>query len=175
MRLFNPKALFIPLICLLIGLQFSGCKPAPKPVSEDEAYTLLNEVILDDTLAMHRVYYRFEKLEFSEEMKKEFTPGELEFVEPQVRKPVAKEVKPDKIIWFHRGYKPGDYVKLIHQEDSGYMTHVSFPIISPDRKKLLIHWENDCNCMLGGSGSDDLYIKKNGRWKLAKTFNGWVS
>ncbi|MDF3029201.1 MAG: hypothetical protein K0S23_3508 [Fluviicola sp.] len=176
MRSFNPKTLFIPLICLFIGLQFSGCKPAPKPVTEDEAYALLNELIIDDTLVMREIYYRFAGLALSDEMKKEFTPEEVEFMEAQIRKPLAKELKPQTISWFHKNYKPDqDFVKPVYEADSGFVTHMSFPIISPDRKKMLIHWTNDCNCMLGGSAGDHLYVKKNGRWKLAKTFNGWVS
>jgi hypothetical protein len=154
-----------------------SCKPAPKPVSEEEAYALLNEVILEDSLIMRDVYYRFSGFTLSDEMKKEFTPDEAEFMEKQIydQRLRSKEVKPNKIVWFHRNYEPGDFVKLIHRSDSTSFEELSFPIISPDRKKLLIHRSFDCNCMLGGSGGDDLYVKKNGRWHLAKTFNGWIS
>ena len=176
MKVFHFKSLFIGSICLLIGLQITGCKSALKPVTEDEAYALLNEVIIDDTLVMTEVYYRFEDFALSDEMKKEFTPEEVAFMEAQIRKPLVKELKQRKIIWFHKNYKPDqDFVKPVYEADSGFVIHLSFPIISPDRKKMFIHRTNDCNCMLGGSGSDNLYVKKNDRWKLVKSFNGWIS
>ncbi len=171
----NRSIVFFLTVSVLFWIS-SGCKPAPKPITEAEAYALLNELIVDDTLILHDVYYRFAGLALSDEMKKEFTPEEVEFMEAQIRKPLAKELRPGTISWFHRNYKPkADFAKPVYDADSGMVEHISFPIISPDRKKLLIHWELDCNCMLGGSGSDELYIKKNGRWKLAKTFNGWIS
>lgn len=175
MKVFNFKSLLIGSICLLIGLQITGCKPAPKPVTEEEAYALLNEVIIDDTLVMTEVYYRFDDFALSDEMKKEFTNDEVEFMEKQISELQVKEVKPNRIAWFHRGYKKGDFVKLLHSADSESYESISFPIISPDRKKLLIHQSYHCNCMLGGSGSDNLYVKKNDRWKLVKSFNGWIS
>lgn len=167
--------LFFLAIGITAACWLSGCKPAPKPITEEEAYALLNEVILDDTLIMRDVYYRFDQVEWNDEMKKEFPEEEREFMEKQVKGKKPLEVRENKLIYFHRGYKKGDFVKLMHRSDSGFVRHISFPIISPDRKKLLIHHELDCNCMLRGSGSDDLYVKKNGRWKLARTFNGWIS
>lgn len=161
---------------VLILVLLSACKSKPKPVSEAEAYTLLNELILDDTLVIREVYYRFAGLTLSDEMKKEFTAEEVEFMEGQIRKPLAKELKPRTITWFHKNYNPDrDFVKPVYEADSGSVVHMSFPIISPDRKKILIHWKRDCNCMLGGSAGDNLYVKKNGRWKRTKTFNGWIS
>jgi hypothetical protein len=162
--------------CVSATLWLSGCTPAPKPLSEEEVYELLNELIVDDTLVMREVYYRFAGLALSEEMKKEFTSEEVAFMEAQISKPLAKELKPLTISWFHKNYKPDqDFVTPVYEADSGFVTHISFPIISPDRKKMLIHWENDCNCLLGGSAGDYLYVKKNGHWKLFKTFNGWIS
>lgn len=157
-------------------MQNAGCNSAPKPITEKEAYALLNEIILDDTLIVREVYYRFSGLVLSNDMKKEFTKEELDFMEEQIWNPLVKELRPGKMIWFHRNYKPAtDFVKPVYESDSGMVEHISFPVISPDRKKLLIHWSLDCNCMLGGSGSDNLYVKKNNRWKLVKQFNGWIS
>lgn len=176
MKTYGFNTLFLLLICSLIVLQNTGCKSAPKPISEKEAYTLLNELILDDTLIIREVYYQFEGLVLSDDMKKEFTREEVIFMDEQTRNPLVKELKPGKIIWFHKNYKPAsDFVKPVYESDSGMMIHMSFPVISPDRKKMLIHWSLDCNCILGGSGGDDLYIKKNNRWKLVKQFNGWIS
>lgn len=169
MKVFHFKSLFIGSICLLIGLQITGCKPAPKPVTEDEAYALLNEVIFDDTLVLHDVYYKFSGFALDDEMKKEFTPEEVGFMEKQIGELKTTKIKPDKVVYFHGGYKPGDFVKLVKENDEFFPAYISFPIISPDRKKLLIHFT------VGQSGSDDLYIKKNGRWYLAKTFNAWIS
>lgn len=168
------KITFFAIFLFALTL-ISGCKPDPKPVTEEEAYALLNEVIIDDTLVMTEVYYRFDDFALSDEMKKEFTNDEVEFMEKQISELQVKEVKPNRIAWFHRGYKKGDFVKLLHSSDSESYESISFPIISPDRKKLLIHQSYHCNCMLGGSGSDNLYVKKNDHWKLVKSFNGWIS
>lgn len=161
----------------ILSIVITGCesKPQPKPITEAEAYALFNELILDDTLIIYDIYYRFAGLSLTDDMKPEFTPDEVAFMEAQIRKPLAKELKPRTIIWFHKNYTPDDFVKPVYEKDSGIVTHISFPVISPDRKKMLIHWYTDCNCMLGGSSSDDLYVKQNGRWKLKATFNGWIS
>ena len=45
---------------------------------------MLNELILDDTLVMREIYYRFAGLALSDEMKKEFTPEEVAFMEAQI-------------------------------------------------------------------------------------------
>lgn len=167
---------FLLLVFSFIGIQNTSCKPIPKLIKEDEAYALLNELILDDTLIIREVYYQFEGLVLSDDMKKGFTREEVIFMDEQTRNPLVKELKPGKIIWFHKNYKPAsDFVKPVYESDSGMVVHMSFPVISPDRKKMLIHWSLDCNCMLGGSGGDDLYIKRNNRWKLVKQFNGWIS
>lgn len=168
--------LFFIRVFLLVSVILSSCKQAPKPVTEEEAYALLNELIIDDTLVMYEVYYTFSEFTLTDEMKKEFTTEEVVFMEKQIKASLPnRKVKPNKIAYFHQGYQAGDFAKLQYNADSGSVRHLSFPIISPDRKKLLIHIENDCNCFLGGSGSDNLYVKKNKRWVGVKSFNQWIS
>jgi len=161
---------------LLVSVVVASCTPAPKPVGEEEAYALLNELIIDDTLVMYEVYYTFSEFSLTDEMKKEFTTEEVVFMEQQIKASQPnRKVKPNKIAYFHPGYQAGDFSKLQYNADSGSVRHLSFPIISPDRKKLLIHIENDCNCFFGGSGSDILYVKKNKRWVCVKSFNQWIA
>jgi hypothetical protein len=162
------KITFLAIFSFALAL-ISGCKPAPKPVTEEEAYALLNEIILDDSLVIDDVYYKFYGFALSDEMKKEFTNEEVEFMEKQISELKTTKIKPNKIVYFHRGYKPGTFVKLEKGKGEFFTAYISFPIISPDRKKLLIHFT------VGQSGSDDLYIKKNGRWRLTKSFNAWIA
>ena len=58
-------------------LFFSSCKSTPD-LTEDEVYTIINEIIADDSLYIDRVCWKFQDLQLTDEYKKEFTQDEKE-------------------------------------------------------------------------------------------------
>lgn len=162
------------LIATLTALFFSSCKSTPD-LTEEEVYTILNEIIADDSLFVDRACWKFQDINLTTEMKNEFTKEDLEFIKLQQTIFKNTTIKSDKLKWFHRRKKEFVSTTIDTVCNEGFLYHISFPIISADRQKVLIEIQEDCNCMLGGSGGKDLYEKKNGHWINVKGFDFWIS
>ncbi len=156
-------------ICLLLA-----CNQKTE-IKEAEIYSLINEVIFDDSIVVNNVCWNFNKLNLDKDILKEFSKEDIEFNEKIELKFKNLKVKPNKIIYFHYNYKAGDYAKIDSTCSKNSVVHLSVPFISVDRKKILIEIQYDCNCLLGGSGGKHLYKKINGHWKLNKSFDEWIS
>lgn len=165
------KSIYFPLFLSLSLLLFTNCENGPKPVTEDEAYALFNEVILDDTLMISDVCESFKDVNLDSSIKPFFTKKEFLFLKNQ-QKNRSKKGEPNKIVYFHKGYKKGDFVQLKSNTDD--CLKISFPLITSDRKTLLIHIETTFGFLSGSSG-DYMYIKKNGRWRLENIFHNIVA
>ena len=164
------KIVFIICLC---SFGLICCKSGPNPVTEEEAYNAFNEVIVDDTLVFSEICEQTSSnISVDESIKKYVTEEEFEYLKQQTKKVLPKKWKPNRIIYFHGGYKKGDFVKL--QKDCSNSSRYSFPILTPDRKKLLIRFES-LSTFLGGSSANYLYEKKNGKWKLIATLNAIIS
>jgi hypothetical protein len=157
------------LICLI-----SSCNQKAE-INEAEIYSLINEVIFDDSIVVNNVCWNFNKLSLDKDMLKEFSNEDIEFNEKIKLKFRNLKVKPNKIIHFHYNYKLGDYAKIDSTCNENSVVHLSVPFVSVNRKKILIDIQYDCNCMLGGSGGKYLYEKIKGHWKLNKSFDEWIS
>lgn len=161
------------IISTSIFLSFS-CNPKTD-IKEAEIYSLINEVIFDDSIVVQNVCWNFNKQSLDKDMLKEFSEEDIEFNEKIKLKFKNLKVKPNKIIHFHYNYKPGEYAKIDSTCNKNFVVHLSVPFVSVDRKKILIDIQYDCNCMLGGSGGKYLYEKIKGHWKLNKSFDEWIS
>lgn len=161
------------MLLIITSLLYS-CKPTPE-IKEKEIYSLINELVIDDTLFFDNVCCEFSELSLDEDELKEFTSEDIEFNENLQSKFKHLKVKPNSIIHFHRVNNPPTFASVDKTCDKNSVVHLSLPFISIDRKKLLIKIDNDCNCMLGGSGGKYLFEKVNGKWKLKKSFDVWIS
>ena len=161
-------------ISALTALFFGSCKSNPD-LTEEEVYTILNEIIADDSLYIYRACWKFQDIDLSPEMKKEFTQEDIKFIGRQKILYKNSIIKTDKLKWFHRRNKAFVSIAIDTVCDKGILYHISFPLISADRQKVIIEFQEDCNCLLGGQGGKDLYVKKNGRWVRTKGYDRWVS
>jgi hypothetical protein len=163
------------LIIAALAMLFTASCQSPNDLTEEEVYTIINEVISDDSLFIYSVCWEFQELEMTPEMKKEFTSKDIAFIHTQNERFKNLKVKPNKLKWYKRRQKIFDFTKVDTVCDQGIIYHLSFPLISVDRQKLIIEFQEDCNCFLGGQGGKDLYEKKNGHWVKTKGFDHWVS
>ena len=108
-------------------------------------------------------------------MKNEFTKEDIDFIERQKSLFKNTTIKSDKLKWLHRRKNTFVSTTIDTVCNEGILYHISFPIISVDRQKVIIEFQEDCNCMLGGQGGKDLYEKKNGHWVRTKGFDHWIS
>jgi hypothetical protein len=153
------KTRILIIISTLTTLFFSSCKLTPD-LTEDEVYTILNEIIADDSLYVNRACRKLKYIDLTPEMKKEFTDEDFEFIRRQKKLFKNSTIKSDKLKWFHRSKKTFVSTTIDTVCNEGILYHVSYPIISADRQKVNIEFQEDCNCMLGGQGGKDLYEKK---------------
>lgn len=162
------------IISALTALFLGSCKSTPD-LTEDEVYAIINEIIADDSLYVNRVCWKFQEISLTPEIKKEFTEQDLKFIGRQNDLFKNSTIKPDKLKWFHRRTKALVNTTIDTVCNQGILYHISFPLISVDRQKVVIEFQEDCNCMLGGQGGKDLYEKKNGHWVRTKGFDHWIS
>ncbi|TPG31350.1 hypothetical protein EAH81_26860 [Flavobacterium pectinovorum] len=159
---------------MLTIIFLSSCKSTPD-LTENEVYTIINEIIVDDSLPIYQACWKFKNIQLTEKYKKEFTEEDLNFIEDQNEIFKNLKIKPNQLKWYKRRQKEFEFTTVDTICDQGILYHISFPIISADRKKVLIEFQEDCNCLLGGQGGKDLYEKKNGHWIRTKSFDQWIS
>lgn len=161
---------FVVIILFLPSI-IAGCGSEPKPVTEEEAYEAINDLIFQDTIIEESICGSFADMGLTNEMENYFSSEDFEFIEQQ--KKITRQLKPNRIVYFHGGYKEGDFAKL--NKNCEYGSQYSYPLFTTDRKKMLIHIEYHSEYY--GSTGDFVYLKKNGRWKLIKSFNEskWIA
>jgi hypothetical protein len=168
---------FLALISLVLIFFFSSCQKSPD-LTESEVYSILNEIIVDDSLHLSPLHSTFEKLEPIGEYSKEFSKADLEFIKRQNKLFSGISIKSGQLkncYFKHSTTKSRKDIILDKMDTTGIVNEISFPLISEDRQKVLIEIKENCHCMLGGQGGKYLFEKINGHWKLKKAFNFWVS
>jgi hypothetical protein len=152
----------------------TACKPTPD-LTEKEVYTILNEIIADDSLTINQVCWKFQPLQIPSEANQEFTVGDRLFSSRQSELFKSLKIKPATLKWFRRRNERAEFTAVDTVCTHGILYHLSFPLVSADRRKVLLAITEDCNCMLGGQGTKSLYEKKQGRWVRTKQFDQWIS
>lgn len=159
----------------LLLLAFCSCKQQAADLSEDEVYSLLNQIIRDDSLYPMRICCKTEMTNPDGEWSSEFSKEDHRFIAQQQKRFSGFRFRPGKLKW-HRMHDTALLDCLIDTScTEGFIYHISFPLISADRKKVLFQLEDDCNCLLGSSGGYYLYVFENGKWRKAKTYRQWIS
>jgi hypothetical protein len=166
------KYLKIACVFSVVTIFFFGCSRTPD-LTKDEVYNILNEIIADDSLGLNRVCFKSDNISIKEEYG--FTGPDRTFIKRQIRLFKDFKFESGKLKYFKRGENKFDLVQIDTscQSEFGYV--LSFPLISADRQRVVISNTEDCHCLLGGQGGKYLYIKKDGRWKMEKSFEVWIS
>lgn len=157
---------------IFITFLFPSCGQT-KDLTEEEIYSIINEIITDDSIqTASTICADFADLRWNSEFEKSFTKDDMKFSAAQDKKFASMKIKADKIkkyywkIAVQKNISP--YLNVDPNcNDTIHHTYFSFPVISADRQKVLIHMGSDGCFMCGGSGTY-LYEKQNGRWKQIK-------
>jgi hypothetical protein len=159
------------LIILASGL-FSSCNKEPD-LTKEEVYQLLNEIIADDSLRLYTVCWRADVLAISTDYG--FSDRDQKFINQQNEIFRDFKFEPERLRAYSR--KKQKYISILIDSSCkvGILNHLSFPLVSVDRKRVVLQNTEDCNCMLGGHGGKYLFIKENGHWKKEKSFDTWIS
>jgi hypothetical protein len=157
----------ITIIIILFAL--TSCKKG-EDLTEDEIFTIINEIIADDSVKLGPIYFEFSDLYLADNYKKYFSNDDVEFIYRQKSLFTKVKIRPNKL--------KTNYSKFleVHEElNHGILVHISLPIISIDRKTVLIGFESNGNCNMCESGGKYLYKKINNRWKRIETYEEWIS
>jgi hypothetical protein len=150
-----------------------SCKRTPD-LTKEEVYKILNEIIADDSLPFFEICATSDDLEYSEEFG--FSDADKNFIHRQKEIFESFKFEPNNLKFYSPRGKEYVFVKIDTYCTEGIVHRLSFPLISADRSRVIFKNTQDCiNCLLGGQSGDDLYVKKNGKWKFEKSFNRWIS
>lgn len=151
-----------------------SCAHKPSDLTEAEVYTIINEIIADDTLYADRICQEFHHIKVDHECVKEFSEDDIDFIARQKELFKNATIQPGRIKW--QNYRGEfDYAVIDSLCDEGMIYHISFPLISIDRNKVIIEFRQDANNILGGHGGKNVYEKKNGHWIKTRRFDSWIS
>ena len=145
-------------------------------MTEDEIYSVLNEIITDDSVRFFSTLCStFEKPSLDNRTKKIFSDDDLNFIQRQIDVLSNMTIKPDKIK--RAGWRTlekkniSPYAKTIPTcSDTIMHSYFSFPLISSDRKKVIFKIGHGGGFMVGGQ---EIYLfeKKNNKWVLIDTWD----
>lgn len=161
-------------ILISVTLLFNFCRPANE-ITEEEMYTVLNEIIADDSLHINRIYCEFNYLPIYGSYSDEFTENDRALFLKQKKTFENVKIKQNKIKWLNPRTKKYHYASVDTSFEAGMLYVISIPYISLNRHKVLIKIGQDGNCDLCASSGTYLYEKKNGHWIKTKSFDVWIS
>jgi len=162
----------IVVLAVSLSVFYYYCTPN---LTEQEIYTIINEITTDNKWPVLHACWQFEDIPVTGEYSKEFTLADIGFIEKQKILFRNLRIKPGNLKWVPADGSTPRYTTIDTICNTGILYHISFPLISKDRKKVLIEFREDCNCTLGGRGGKYLYEKKNGHWINTKGFDQWIS
>ena len=161
---------------LIFGFIFNSCSKQ-NYITEEEVYNILNGIIADDSLHIFRLNSRFSNLSLTPDLEKYFTSEDIKFIKKQNISFVNTKIKPNKLLCGVKNYltKSKDFIKVDTVFNEGIVYYFSFPLISKNRKTILIEITENCNAMLCGFNGKFLYVKTNDKWILKEKINFTVS
>jgi hypothetical protein len=154
----------ITIFGIIITLFFCSCN-TPKDIEEDEIYSILNGIIADDSLYVGSICSEFVHLYLTDETKKDFSENDIKFINRQIENYKEYRIKPNILkcyICSTIKNKKQTFVPIIPNCGESTSTF-SFPLISIDRKKVLMEIS-----VLSTTGIY-LFIFQNGHWKKTIT------
>ncbi|MES1218721.1 MAG: hypothetical protein ABUT20_24670 [Bacteroidota bacterium] len=139
------------------------------------AYSVLNEIIQKDSIFARIVCGKFAQLTIPEDIIQEFFKKDKSYIEEQIRNSATLTIDTGKIYfyWKRKNRLEKTFIDTTCSKNIFY--HFTYPIFSKDLQTVVVGITEDCNCMLGGWGFKAVYKKQNGKWKLVKRFDSWIS
>ncbi|MDI1233436.1 MAG: hypothetical protein PSX81_04075 [bacterium] len=163
----KPALYCIIIISSIIAL--NACQPSGD-INEKELYTILNEIIADDSLHVDVVCWKFTDTKWTPDYKSKFNTDDIAFIERQKLLYKDKTVLPNALHWSPRR-STSVYSSFVDSAcDKDIVYHISFPLISLDRKKVIVEFREDCNCNMGSQGGKNFYEKRKGHWIRTQSF-----
>lgn len=158
----------------IIVLSQASCKEAPSILSNEEIYAVVNEIIKDDSLVISKLCAHPDYVDISWEVAGELSEADINFLKHQQQSNSAFQFTANKLNYHNNLAQKNVPVAIDTSCDAGSIFHISIPLLSIDRTKVLIKITDDCNCILGGHGGTYLYEKINGHWKRIKSWDTWI-
>lgn len=157
----------ILILLLTFQMILNSCSKKNE-ITETEIYDTLNRIIADDSLHITKLCSKLNNLALTLELEKKFNREDIEFIKEQKLAYINTKLKPNKLKNGVKNYytKSKDFIQIDSVFNEGIVYYFSFPLISKDRKTILIEISEDCNAMLCGFSGKFLYVKKNDRWIL---------
>jgi predicted glutamine amidotransferase len=154
----------------------SSCN-SHKDLQEDELFAILNGIIENDSISMDTISFQFSELALNGAYKMEFSEQDLQFINRQSDLYKNYHIKPNKLkkyYWrtMHTDKSPYIPIDSIYGKNSYYK--ISFPIISSDRKKVIIEISGGWGWLSGSSGIY-LFTYKDGHWTKTRTYESIIS
>ncbi len=164
------------VILFLLPIIACSCD-RPPDLTEGEINKILNEIIAaDSNYCISQVCWQYYDIEWTSDYDKVFTPADKKFANRQKRIFSDLKIKSKTIKCYWPCKRIFDYVDVVDTNwTKGGIHHFSFPLVSIDRTKVILGTIWDCNAPLCGWGDICLYVKRNGKWKIEKTFSSWQS
>jgi len=156
------KKILIGILGLTLLTQLSCIKQ--KGVTEDEIYTIINQIISDDSIRFGNLNNKFSDIRFSEACIKEIEKKDLSFILDQKKKNKGIFIK-DKYL---KEFWPRDKQYHLIRLDSTSNNCISIPLISADRNKILIE------ILTAGQGATYIYVRINNKWLRKSSFDSWI-
>lgn len=161
-------------VLTLLTLTHFNCTTKPK-IDKDIVYSTLNEIIQQDTIFAKIVCSKFDQPNIPTDIQQEFFSNDVSFIKEQINKSSNLTVDTGRLFFYWRK-KNGLEKSFIDTTCSkNIFYHLTYPVFSKDLQTVVIGVTEDCNCMLGGWGFKAVYKKQNGKWKLIKKFDSWIS
>ncbi len=164
------------ILFFLASLTVYSCN-RPPDLTEDEINNILNGILaIDSNICIGQLCWKYNDLAWEDEYKKVFTSSDIRFINRQKRLFSNLRIKPNILQCYWPTKKKFDYFDIVDTNwTKGGVHHFSFPLISVDRNKVILQTVFDCNMPLCSWSDVSLYVRKNGKWKLEKTFQSWLS
>jgi hypothetical protein len=156
------------IIFLITTLLFSSCI-RPADLCEEEVYTILNEIITDDSLSFSpTLSSTLDEPRFDSAVRSRFYEDDVTFILRQMKLFADLQIKPNKIKrpnWKTLMQKNTSPFALIVQgrPDTIPYSYFSLPIISADRKKVILTIGQGGGFMRGGHETF-MYEKSDNHW-----------
>jgi hypothetical protein len=132
---------------------------------------------MDNQLPIYQICDKTEKIEVFENNLSAFTWFDQLSVNCQKVFQFTTSFRPNSIKYFNVRAKKIENSKIVSKCDTkqNIIYRISLPIVSHDKKTVIIKITEDCNCLLGGQSGEYVYKKINGKWKFIEAIGRIIS
>jgi hypothetical protein len=164
----------IALGLIILMLAISSCTNTAK-IDKELIYSTLNNIILQDTVFAPVVCSNFDQASIPADIQDEYFTSDKDFILEQIKSSNSITVDSGRLYFYWRKKKALEKSLIDTTCSQGIFYRLAYPIFSKDLQTVVIGITQDCNCMLGGWGFKAVYKRQNGKWKLIKKFDRWIS